>query len=574
MQKTCIIYCRVSTATQAQQGESLDTQEKICQTIAKDRNYKIIPDGKIFREPFSGRKEYRPVFDGEVMKYIKDHPGEVNYLLFRNIDRFTRGGSFSYEKIKMELAKYGVEMVDSLGIIQPQQNTLDHLGFEYDWSKYSPSGIAEIMMADYSKTEVRNILTRTIGRQIELTKDGYHIGPANDGFIIKRTYINGKKKSIQVPDPERAKYWIKAFEMRATGQYEDQEIVDEINAMGYKSKESHKWDKTHERIVGKRGGNPLSVKQLQHTMLNPVYCGVLIKKWTNHRPIKAQYEGLVNIDIFNRANKGKIFIKELGNDQFDVLYDYQPNKPVLKRLRRNPLFPYKFILCPECGKPFCASSPKGKSGRGFPTYHCSRDHKYLGISKKEFEGNIEDYIHKLKFTPEFILGMEVSILNKYRERQKEIINTSSAVSKNVSDLKQEQALIIEKITQTNSPLVIKQLEEKAEKLEEEIIKVKKHRDKIEVTEQDIRNFISWCKNFMEHPAEMLLNNGNLNEKQALFELVFEKTPTYDQILNGTPKLTLVFELSTKNRSLEYSIARDVGIEPTPEVLETPVLPLY
>jgi hypothetical protein len=78
---------------------------------------------------------------------------------------------------------------------------------------------------------------------------------------------------------------------------------------------------------------------------------------------------------------------------------------------------------------------------------------------------------------------------------------------------------------------------------------------------------------MEHPAEMLLNNENLNEKQALFELVFEKMPTYDQILNGTPKLTLVFELSTKNKSLEHSIARVEGIEPPVQLLESCGLPL-
>ena len=56
MQKKCVIYCRVSTKKQAQDGESLKTQEKICREIAKRNNYKIVPDRKVFRESFSGKK--------------------------------------------------------------------------------------------------------------------------------------------------------------------------------------------------------------------------------------------------------------------------------------------------------------------------------------------------------------------------------------------------------------------------------------------------------------------------------------------------------------------------------------
>ena len=48
---------------------------------------------------------------------------------------------------------------------------------------------------------------------------------------------------------------------------------------------------------------------------------------------------------------------------------------------------------------------------------------------------------------------------------------------------------------------------------------------------------------MEHPAELLLNAENPMAQRALFGLVFEETPTYEEILNGTPKLTWIFKLS-------------------------------
>ena len=571
IKKNCIIYCRVSTATQAQEGESLDVQEKICRGIAERHELKVL---KVFREPFSGRKEYRPIFDGEIMAYIKTHPNEVTYLIVKSIDRFTRGGSLPYERIKQELCRYGVELMDSTGIIQPMKNTLDHLDIAYGWSKYSPSGVAELITANQGNAEVRDILTRTIGQEIILTREGYHIGQATDGFLIDKIRVNHKKKSVQKPDPARAPYWIKIFEMRASGQYTDQEIVNTLNAMGFRTREFNRWSKSHEEVLKRAGGNPLTIKKLQKDIQNSIYCGVIMHKWTDHKPIKAKYEGLISIATFNAANRGKIFIKELGNDQFEVLYDYYANKRIFKRLKDNPLFPYKFILCPHCHKPFLGSSPAGKSKKGFPTYHCHRDHQYFGISKKEFETNVEKFLQSLKFNPIRAKALEITFINKYRERQKEFAHFSSQVSQQVADLKNEQANILNTLAKSTSEIVIKKLEEKVDLLEEEIKNAQTQRNKIEITEYDISAFIKEAKNIMEHPAERLMDIDNPIKRQAVFGLVFDKTPTYFDILNGTPELSPIFALSSATENEKSYLARAVGIEPTLEVLETPVLPLY
>jgi hypothetical protein len=66
---------------------------------------------------------------------------------------------------------------------------------------------------------------------------------------------------------------------------------------------------------------------------------------------------------------------------------------------------------------------------------------------------------------------------------------------------------------------------------------------------------------MEHPAELLLNPEDPRSQQALFELVFEKMPTFVEIANGTPKLSFIFELSSDfapDKNLMVTLA---GIEP-------------
>ncbi len=70
------------------------------------------------------------------------------------------------------------------------------------------------------------------------------------------------------------------------------------------------------------------------------------------------------------------------------------------------------------------------------------------------------------------------------------------------------------------------------------------RNKMEVTERDIDDFIREAKAIMEQPAKMLLNPTNTQQQQALFGLVFEEMPTYNEILNGTPRLTWIFKVTS------------------------------
>ena len=563
MKKGCVIYCRVSTSKQAQEGESLDAQEKICRNIAKDKGYKIMPNNKVWRESFSGRKDSRPILD-KMLDYVKKHSKEIDCLIFRNIDRLTRGGSFPYEKIKNEMTKYHVRLLDSYGVIQPLRNALENTGFKYPWSEYSPSERAEKMEADSTQEEVRRILIRMIGREIELVGQGYHVSPSYDGYKNKKIFENGKKKTIQVENPSRSKYYKKMFQLRASGRYSDEEIVDRLNAIGFKTISKNKWDKAHENIIGKTGGVPLSVKQLQRIIKKPIYCGVICHKWTHYQPIKAKYDGLVDVETFNKANKGKMYIKKI-NDTLEAVHNYSPIMADRKRLKNNPLFPFKnVILCPYCNKPFLGSSSKGKSGKKFPTYHCSRNHKYFGVNKIEFENNVKKFIEGIEFKKDFIDVIEEIFINEYRKRQKEITRFSSDLSSNVAQLKAEKEQALDALMVASSKVVKNGIEERIDKLEEKILKVQKQRNGTEVSEYDIKDFIGYAKFLMEHCDELLLNTANmhnLRSQQTLFGLVFEEFPNYKDIVNGTPKLSLVFQQKKTSRDEKSLMVARRGIEP-------------
>lgn len=565
MQKlTAVGYCRVSTTKQSQEGESLDMQAKICKEIAGAKKAVLLPQGDVWRESFSGRKDHRPVLD-DLMAFIKSYikkGGKIDYFIIRDIDRLTRQGSFSYEKIKREISAFGIKLVDSYGLIQPQINTLEHLGIEYEWSKYSPSEIAEKLKADVSRDEVRTILTRLIGREIELVREGYHIGAPSDGYLNKKVFVAGKKKNIQVPDPERAHFYQEMFTLRANTLLSDQEIVERINAMGYKTRTKNRWDKLHENIAGESGGKPIDLKQLQRVIQKPIYCGVICRKWTNYKPVRAKYKGLVIIDTFNKANKGKVFIKENADSSLEILYDYYPERIISRRNKDNPLFPDKtLVLCQFCGKPFVGSSPSGKSKKGFPTYHCARKHKYFGVNKKTFESNIDSLVNKLDFDEEFINIFEKKLYEVWGRRKKEITDNHLRMAENITNLEQEKTQLVSSWIKTENPVIKQELEKRIELVGKRIEDAQEVSEKTKISKNDFQAFIQFARYLMEHYRKLLMDRENIPRRRALFDLVFERTPDYQELINGTPELSLVFKLSQSYNNLERPFVDPRGVEP-------------
>lgn len=554
--KNCVVQCRVSTLKQSQEGESLEVQEKIMRSFVADKGWKIVPNNIVWSTAISGRKTDREDFE-DIIAYVKAHPKEVDYYVFRSIDRFTRAGTPEYYRMKEELSRLGVEIIDTYGIIQPSKNTLEDLNMEYTWSKFSPSEITEMVMANQAKSEVTNILTRMIGQEIRLTQQGYRTRRPADGYKNDKVYVDGKKKTIQVPHPERAKFFVAMYELRAQG-LSDQECVKRLNSMGYQSPIQNKWSKDHKKIIGKTGGLPLTVKQFQKYIVNTINAGVVCEKWTHYKPVKAQYDGLVSIELWNRANRGKVAIMENADGSLELVQNINTGK---SRERYNPDFAYKFIGCPICGKKMLGSASTGKGGVRRPAYHCSRKHERYGVKKSEFEAAISKYVQNLKFKPELMNALELTFMNKYRQREKEIVKASGDIHQTIANLEIEQSSKLEVIETTGSAVVRQKFEHEVDVLEARIMEARKERLKIQITRDDIKLFVKEAKNIMEHPAEILLQPNNPRAKEKLFELFFEKMPTYADIVNGTPKLSLIFNLSSEFIPDENLLVIPRGIEP-------------
>jgi hypothetical protein len=372
--KTAIIYCRVSTDKQWQNWDSLDIQEKECRAYCERMHITVV---EVFRDQFTGTSIQRPALT-EALQYLKKQKKEINYCIIHKLDRSTRGGLGDYYEIKKQFEKYGTQLKDAYGVIQDDINVVNIDNFDtsiYDWSKINPSEIAVSMSVLSAKQERSSILQRTIPQEIRNTQNGYisrqpHFGYQNQKICTEEW----KLKTTYMPHPEESK-WIQAmFELRAKGGISDKDITQLVNMMWFCTRSLKVWNKEHTTIVWDMGNKELDVKLLQNYIQKPIYAWIICEKWTGNKPVRWKFQWLVSIDLFNRANRGKVEIVESQEWTLTILYwkEQLPEKVIAKKVRYNSEYPFsKVIQCPYCKGFLTPNKSRSQNGSLHYYYQCN-----------------------------------------------------------------------------------------------------------------------------------------------------------------------------------------------------------
>lgn len=523
---------RVSSIKQGINGDSPEDQQRQIEQYAHAHGINI---SKFFVFLESASKSQQPM--QEVVDYCKNPKNDVQQVIVKSIDRFTRGGSEFYTTLKNQLDDAEVSLVDIYGIIGGQKvNTLEHLGVSYKWSVYSPTKKSEILEAERAKDEVRDIQTRMIGAQIRYARMGYWVRRPIYGFDNVHIETRDGKRCILQPNDSEAPLVTKIFELRARGTLDDSQIVDRLNTLGFKTRERYVRDKADRtKITRTIGGDPLTLKTMWGMIENPVYAGINPEKWTQDRPVRCQFDGLVSIEIWNAANRGKFTIIE-DEEGIRILKRKTPEHLVNKGVK-NDDFPYKrIVMCPHCNMPLYGSSSRGRHGGYYPAYHCSRDGHYFRKSQKEFNATIEKYVKNLTISPEYIDALMSKMCDLLDKQLIEINKDAVTIDLRIANLQEQIRQSIDKIKFLSSATAIKYMEEDIEKMESEINELKEKRMTTQPQNaSDIKKSGAFVRYFLEHLHELLLNHDNPVLQAKYFGILFNQAPTYSDLEFGTPE---------------------------------------
>lgn len=525
-----LLAIRVSSGKQKREGDSPEEQRQRGESLAKTQNIKII-DSVILVE--SASHEEQPM--QAIVEKCRENP-VIEVVLIKAIDRFTRGGSAAYIKLKEQLDKLNVVLIDTFGIIDSRRvNTLEHTGFKYYWSDYSPSFKSEILEAEHAKDELRDIMTRMIGAQIRYTQLGYWMRQPPYGFMSEMVDGNHGKRMVLKPHPEESVFVRRVFEMKAQGIYSNKEIADTCNRLGFKTRATVVRDKYDpSQIKSIRGGKPMNEKIVDRFVHRLIYAGIIQEKWTYDKPVKARFEGIVSADLFNDANHGN-YILEVNGDNVTVRRRELPEWQRIKKVI-NDKFPYKKVIgCPHCKKPLSGSAARGKLGKYYPAYHCSRDGHYFRKPLAEFEQAIERFVGSLEIAPEHIDKLIDMIATSYETK------TARTTQDNQKLIEQKQALdaqirvMVDRMKMLASETALKYMEEDIMTAEKQIKTLDEQLLNQTENAVDMEQVLQYAKYLLKHLHELVFNTSNPLRRSAFFGLIFNTMPSYADIDFETPK---------------------------------------
>ena len=324
------------------------------------------------------------------------------------------------------------------------------------------------------------------------------------------------------------------FELRACGQYTDEEIAQKINDMGYRGYAKRSLGLKKTQKVNESQKTEMTAKQMWRMVRHPIYAGINREKWTDNKPIKCAFEGLVSIELFNHANKDRRVIIEHGNNRFTI-EDIKEKRHTDKGKRDN-LFPYKkFVLCPECRSPLHASSSRGKSGKLYPAYHCRRQKHNFRIGKAELESKVDEFIGKLQLSPAYAEQYMIVVKKSWQHLHSQHEDRIKRFDKRVAGLRAELDATVQKIKVLNNQTAIKCMEDELVRLEKEISHVEQQKQALTTKKpMDLKEIGRRLKHIFEHFDQAAKNQMNPVKKARLFSLLFDRPPTYDDLDFRTP----------------------------------------
>ncbi len=307
-----IIYARVSSEEQSRKGYSLRDQEQKLVNYCKEKNLNIL---EIYREDYSAKTFKRPVFN-KLLDFCKKNKKEVHQLIFIKWDRFSRNTSESYQMIEIfERLSIQVNAIE-----QPLDLTIPEQG---------------LMLAVYlsiPQVENHRRSLNIISGMRRAFKEGRYVGSAPRGYDNGR---DASKKPILIPNNE-AKFIQEAFELIASGLYNQAEVLKKLRSKGF--------------VIGKTSFSNL--------IKNPIYYGgVFIKAYKEEEEVIVEgiHEPIITKSLFLKAQ--------------EFLFNRRKKHHVIHK-KINETYPLKgFLLCPECNSPLTASTSKGRS-KYYSYYHC------------------------------------------------------------------------------------------------------------------------------------------------------------------------------------------------------------
>ena len=331
--KKAVLYARVSSKKQEDEGWSIPAQIKFLHEYAQKNNIEIV---KEFIEAKTAKKEGRAEFN-KMMSYLQEHEEERS-IIVEKVDRLYRNLR-DYASIG-DIKGLEIHFVKENSIISKNSKSNDTL-------------IHDIKVV-LAKHYVENLSEESAKGIKERISQGYALYPPL-GYMYGD---DGTNKHAIIKDPERADYAVRAFNLF---------VYDNLSASAINNV-------LYEEGLRNKKGEKYALSTIQRMFKNPMYVGDYIYQGKIYP--NGKHEALISKELF-----------QLAQDKLNNVNDTTRQHDVE--------FPYIGLFkCGVCGCSYTAERKVKPSGKEYIYYHCTGKGKIKTCKKASYisETKIEKFI--------------------------------------------------------------------------------------------------------------------------------------------------------------------------------------
>ncbi len=473
-QKTALGYMRISDKKQMK-GESIANQREAIQHYANANNIKVIE--WFTDEAKSGKNTDREALQN-LLRVATKRKGQIDYVIVYKMNRASRDLATYFTGIRNVLASLGMQI----------RSATEHF-------EDTPDGhfmeAMHVLVGQLDNENKRQMVTDNMTR---LAKQGYwqHTPPRGyDNFRIKNA--DGHSRPTIKPNHEANKV---------------RELLMRWNRGDLTEAQLTRYAETI-KLRGRKDGNPLKQDVVHKMIINPIFAGFVMDKFTDGERVVGKHEGLITPEVFEQ-------------NQLILMMRNKEYMSGLKRQMINEKYPLRrFVRCVSCEKYMTAASPNNS-----PRYYCARPTcaKTGSIMTKTLHPQFEEMLALITPT-----GGTLKLLKELLKRQvKKDLSTVNRSIKHLRDSLDENStykqkviskFINDQLSEEDKDTALEGVEVQRLKLQEELFGLERQQTTSEASIELALGFMgSIHKHWKTAPLEL---------KQAYQELVFPEGFVYD-----------------------------------------------
>ncbi len=508
-----LVYCRVSSVKQKEEGHGLDSQEHRCRQYAELKGYDV---EAVFPDDVSGGGDFMHRTGMVALLSYLDQNSEHDYVvIFDDLKRLARDREFHF-KLRHAFAM--------------REAKVECLNFNFE---DTPEGefIETIFAAQGQLERLQNARQTKQKMRARVDKGYYVFGEPPLGYEYVKMEDGGKMLAPSEPNASLVK---EALEGLASGHFQTTTEVQRFFA-------------SHPSTITRKNGNTRQWQAINGLLRSPLYAGYFhVKKWGIHFK-QGKHEPLISMETWKKVQ---------------ARLDGTINMPARKDFNGD--FPLRgCVECASCNTPMTAAWSKGRSAH-YGYYFCQQktcpDRK-TNIRKEKIEGEFESLLRELQPAPS-LLQLALAMMEDRWEKVAQGLEGNVGDTKTkIAQLERKTAKIIDLIIGTDSPDIIsayenqiKQLEEQKAILRDNITKSLKPRYTFETTYRTVCTFLA-------NPWKLWVS-GNLEYQKLLLRLVFPERIAYCSNEGyRTAKIAEPVRLFQLLKHRNGGMVGDTGIEP-------------